>query len=119
MYLTLYKDGKRITSLAVTVHGDTMDDVKAYAKANYEYDEAKEQTIEEHEREIENESNREPVNDENAEEVVQIEAEARELETTIKELKEEYILADMQGDDETKEAIRQEYMELLGGQNGL
>ncbi len=116
-FLTLYKDGKRITSLVVTVHGDNMDELKAYANENYEYDEAKEQTEQEHFNMIEAESKEEETEAERM--TRQLEAEAKALENALKELKEEYVLADMQGDEETKEAIKQEYMELLGGQNGL
>lgn len=118
MYLTLYKDGKRITSLVVTVHGDNMDDVKAYASANYEYDEAKEQTEQEHFNMIEAES-KQAEETETERKGDKLEAEAKALENALKELKEEYVLADMQGDEETKEAIKQEYMELLGANNEL
>ncbi len=121
MYLSVYKSGTRVTSLTIPIHGNTMEELRAYAEANLEYDEMKEQTEEEHAQEIEAENNKkaETGDNKNAEELAKIETEARELETTIKELKDEYILADMQGDEETKEAIRQEYKELLGANNEL
>ncbi len=112
MYLSLFKKGKRVTSLAIGIHGTNFEELKQYAtNSALDYDEVKKQTTEAYHLMLEEESKLEE--SEAEVELRRIETEAKALQEAIKELKEEYLLADMQGDEETKQALREEYLALV------
>ncbi len=119
MYLVLFEGGYRVTTLAIPVHGATYDELEGFANLYYkDHDKAVRMTKEEYEAYLEEESKRKnkSKSDPVWEEVVRVEAEEKELTQAIKELRDEYILAEMQDDEELKASIKEEYMELMKGE---
>ncbi len=112
MYITLYKNNERVTTLLVGIHGDTTEDVKAYAKANFEYDDVKEQSEEEHAKEISMESQPTELT-EKEEKELDLNQTLHEINEEAERIKREYVTASLIGDEELKEELKEEYRELM------